>query len=181
MLFTSLPPAGPPCRVLYVGDPPAPLVCQDLRAAHVLALDHNALRNREGGQDIVSSALAAAGAEQVHREDWQMMDQLGNLYSPLVCFDFVVYRLSLRLARGHPNQDGPWGVRLGPRARGSLTQRLRAPKKMPSGARKASLRGAIRFLEKPRQAGCPESVNTDACFAILRHGLPSAGHCVRPL
>ena len=102
--------------------------------------------------------------ERVHREEWQMMDVMGNLYPPMVGLDFVVYRLPLRFARGHPNQNGPWGVRSGPQARGSLTQKLRAPKEVPPGTREASSREDIQFLGNPLQAGYPASLNTDACF-----------------
>ena len=59
------------------------------------------------GTDTVSRALAAAGAARVHQEEWQMMDELGNLHSPMVDLDFVVYRLPRRIARGYPNQNGP--------------------------------------------------------------------------
>ena len=95
-----------------------------------------------------------------------MMDEKGDLYSPMVGLDFVVYRIPSRLARGHSNYNGPWAVRLGPRARGSLTQRLRAPKKMPPGTRNASSCGNVQFSGSLLQMGYPASMNTDACLGI---------------
>ena len=62
----------PSYSALYEGDPPAPFVRQDLRTAHLFALDHKTIHNREGGNDIASKALAAAGTEKVRQEEWQI-------------------------------------------------------------------------------------------------------------
>ena len=63
--------------------------------------------------------------------------------------DFAVYRLPIRLIRDHNNSDGPWGCRLGPRARGFLTQRKVAPMFGPPASRKVSPREIIQILENP--------------------------------
>ena len=52
-----------------------------------------------------------------------MMDEKGDMYSPLTVSDFVAYRLPSRPIREYCNSNGPWGRRSGPRALGSLTQR----------------------------------------------------------
>ena len=92
-----------------------------------------------------------------------MMNEKKELYSPMASLDYVVYRIPQGYVRDHCNTGGPWGVRLGPRARGSLTQKLRAPKKMPPGAREASPREIVQFPDNPLRVGYPASVNTDAC------------------
>ena len=75
-----LPTAGwPHYRATYGCDPPAPLVDPDLRTAHLFASGSTTTYNRGWGKDIVPSALAAAGAEKVRQEEWQMMDEPGNL------------------------------------------------------------------------------------------------------
>ena len=135
---------------------------QGLRTAQLFAPDRKTICNREWREDIVSRALAAAGAEKVHQEEWDMMGKLGNPYSPMDGLDFLVYRLQLRHARDHPNSNGPRGVRLGPMSRGSLTRELRAPKKMPPGARNASPREDIRFLGNLLLVGYPATMNTSA-------------------
>ena len=91
-----------------------------------------------------------------------MMNEKGDMYSPLMVSDFVVYRLPTRLIREHCNSNGPWGCRLGPRARGSLTPRQVAPKYVPPADRKVSPRGIIQILGNHRQIGHPASMNTDA-------------------
>ena len=99
-----------------------------------------------------------------------MVNEKGDLSSPIVLRDYVVYRIPPRLVRDRRNLGGPRGVRFGPRARGSLAQRLRAPKKMPPGARKAAPRGANSW-RTPNQVGYPASVNTDA-----RSGFSATAH-----
>ena len=95
-----------------------------------------------------------------------MMHGSGDLFSSMVGLDFVVYRLQQRATRTHPNQHGPWGVRLGPKASGELSQQLRAPTKMPPATRKASPREVIQFLRNPLQIGYPATMITDACLGF---------------
>ena len=99
--------------------------------------------NRAAGTDIASRALVAAGAVQVDPSEGLMMNAKGDRHSPMTMPDYVVYRIPPRPVRDHCNLGGPWGVRLGPRARGSLAQRIRDPKKTPPGASKASPREVI--------------------------------------
>ena len=176
MPFISPTASWPSYGALCGGDPPALLVDPDLRTAHLFALDHKTTHNREWGDGVVPAALAAAGAEKVHQEERQMMDELGNLYSPMVGLGFAVYRPPLRVAQGHP-----LGVRLGPQARGFMSQKLRGPKKISPGARKASPRGVARFFRALLQAGYPASMNTDAClgFSVMDYQAwdIAHGHC----
>ena len=130
----------PPYRGLYGRAAPAPFLRKDSQIAGLGALGHRATYNRAEGRDIVSRALATVGAEKVGPAGWLMMDERGDLFSPMVGLDFAVCRISTFLVRDHCNFYGPWGVRLGPRARGPLAQRLRGPKKMPPGTKKASPR-----------------------------------------
>ena len=141
---TYLPTAGwPPSWDLYGCVHPAPVLYEASQIVGLGALDYRTTHNRSGRRDIVSRALAAAGAEQVDPSEWLTMNEKGGLYSPMVLLVSAVHRIPTRPVRGHCNLGGPWGVRLGPRARGSLAQRLRDPKKMPPGARKASPREVI--------------------------------------
>ena len=129
------------------------------------------LTTEQKGETLFPGHLAAAGAEQVDPAEWLMMNEKGDLFSPLVGLDFAAYLTPTRLARERCNLGGPRGVRLGPRVRGSLTHRLRAPKKMPPGTSKASPRAVIQFLGNPLQMGYPASANTDAClgFPVMAH------------
>ena len=103
-----LPTAGwPPYRDLYGRDHPAPLLYEASQIAGLGALGHRATYNRTEGRDIVSIALAAAGAEQVDPAEWLMMNEKGDLYSPMVLIDDVVYRIPPRLVRGRCNLGGP--------------------------------------------------------------------------
>ena len=102
-----------------------------------------------------------------------MMDVNGDMYSPLTVCDFEVYRLPTRKIREHCNSNGPWGCRLGPRARGSLAQRMINPKFVPPAARKVPPREIIQISENPDQAGYPASMNTDACLGYSVTGYQS--------
>ena len=158
-----LPTAGrPPLWGFFGCVFPAPLLYEAVRIAGLDALDHLATYNRADGGDIVSRAPATASAEEVDSVEWRMMNEKVDLFSPMVGLDFAVYRIPTRLVRERCNLGGPWGVRLGPRARGSLAQRLRDPKKMPPGTRKASPREGFQFSGNPLQMGYPASVNTDS-------------------
>ena len=156
----NFPNAGwPSYRTLYGADPPDPLTHADLRAAPLFPLDPKTNNIRESGTDIAPRALAAASAEKVAQEQWVMSNDSGQRCSPLVGLDFVVYRLRDRVTRRHPNHNGPWGVRLGPNANGALAQKFIDPEKMPPGARKASPREIIQFLQNPRR---PRGTRTPA-------------------
>ena len=95
-----------------------------------------------------------------------MMNEKGELFSPTVVIDFAAYRIPTRHVREHCNLGGPWGVRLGPRARGSFTQRFRSPEKMPPGMTKASPWEAIQFSGNVLLMGHPASMNTGACLGF---------------
>ena len=110
-----------------------------------------------------------------------MMDEKGDMYSPLMVSDFVVYKLPLRPIREHCHANAPWGCRLGPHMRGSLTQRMIRPKFVSPAARKVSPREIAQVLENPDQVGYPASTNTDACLGKSDMGYQSwdavYGHC----
>ena len=78
--------------------------------------------------------------------------------------DFVAYLLPVRYIRERCNSNGPWGCRSGSRARGSLTQRMVAPRLVPPAARKVSAHESIQVLGNPPQIGFPASMDTDACL-----------------
>ena len=118
----EMPTAGwPTYPALYGREPPLPLFYEQSRIAGWEGVGPTTTQNRSEGRDIISIALARAGAGKVHRGEWLMMDEKGEMYSPLMVSDFVVYRLPHRHIREHDNSNGPWGCRLVPRARGSLT------------------------------------------------------------
>ena len=75
----------------------------------------------------------------------------------------------------------PVGCRLGPRVRGSLNQRMVAPRFVPPAARKVSPREIIQILGNPDQVGYPASMNADACLKYSVTGNQSWGavydHC----
>ena len=104
-----------------------------------------------------------------------------GVYPPMSTLDYVVHRLSPRRVRGRCNSPGPWGVRLGPRARVSLSQQFGAPKKMPPGARRASPREMSQILVNPLQMGYPAPRNTDACLGLsvmaYQSWATARGHC----
>ena len=56
-------------RTLYGADPPDPLTNANLRTAPRLTLDPKTNYIREWGMDIVSRALATAGAERLRRRN----------------------------------------------------------------------------------------------------------------
>ena len=112
-----------------------PSVVCGLRIARLGDLDFRTVYHCEEGRDVVSRALAAAGAVRVDPAEWTMMNETGDLYSPMSTLDYVVYRLSPRRVRERCKSAGPWGVHLGPRARGSLSRKFRSRNKMLPGAR----------------------------------------------
>ena len=179
---TYLPVAGwPPYRVVFGCGPPAPVLYEASQIVRHGDLDFRTVYDREARGDVVSRALAAAGAVQVDPAGWAMMNEKGDLYSPTTSLDYVVYRLFPRRVRDHGDSAGTWEVRLGPRARGSPWRKYRAPQNMSPGARKASPREIIQILDNPLQMGYPASVNTDACLVssviAFQSGDIAHGHC----
>ena len=132
-----------------------------------------AIYNRAAGGDIVSRALEEAGAEGVETAEWLMTDEKGDTYSPLAALNYVVYCLPTSFVRGRCNANGPWGVRLGPRARGSLFQLMWAPRHVPPATRKAAPREITQFLGNPLQIGYPAPMNADACLGCSVTGCQS--------
>ena len=130
------------------------------------SLAPDATFDREEHKDAVSVALAAAGATKVNLSEWWMMRENGSAVTPLVGRDFVVYQLKRRNVRRRPKVTNQWGVRLGPHANGSLSQKFHSPRYIPPGARQVSPRELMLFLQSPDQVGCPGAVNTDALLSF---------------
>ena len=105
---TFLPAAGwPPFRDPFGRGPPAPVLFAASRIAELGDLDFRATRNRAAGTDIVSSAA------QVDPSEWLVMNEKGDLCSPMTLLDYAVYRLSLSPCAGSLQPWRPLGGTLG--------------------------------------------------------------------
>ena len=112
-------------------------------------MDPTTTQNRPAGRDIVSRAQERAGAERADPANWLMMNEKGEMYSPTLVSDFVVYSLPIRPVLEPCNPNGPWGCRLGPCVRGSLSRRTVAPKYVPPATRKVSPRETVQIFGNP--------------------------------
>ena len=130
-----------------------PIFYEQSQIAGLEGVGPTTTQNRSAGTDIVSRPLERAGAERADPAHWPMMNEKGDMYSPRPVCDFAVYSLPTRPVREPCNSNGPWGCRLGPSARGSLTQRLVAPTFVPPATRKVFQREIIQILEIPRKSG----------------------------
>ena len=135
---TDLPMAGwPSYQELYRCDPPVLAAYEASQIAGLEGVGPRTTCNRVAGRDIVSRALEAAGAVRVDASEWLKMNEKGDMYAPMMVLNYVVYRPPQRSVRDHCNSIGPWGRRLGPRARGSLSQKMHAPRCDPPASRRA--------------------------------------------
>ena len=105
----DMPTAGRPTYQALSGrEPPIPLFYEQSQIAGLEGVGPTTTRGRSEGRDIVSIALARAGAEKVRRGAWLMMGEKGDMCSPLMAPDFALYKLPLRPIRGRCNPNGPW-------------------------------------------------------------------------
>ena len=145
----------PSYQDLFGRGPPVPLFYEQSQNPGLGEVDPPTTQDRAAGRDIVSRALEQSGAKRAGPAQWLMMNEKGDMYNPMVALDYVEYRLPTRFVRERCNSNGPWECRLGPRARGPLSQRMVAPKYVPPATRKDPPREIIQILENPHANRAP--------------------------
>ena len=120
-------------------------------------------------------ALAVACAARVGAGDFRTLGSQSGLLRPLVWGKFQARSTPGRKARDWKKRHGwRFGVKLGPRASGEVSQRTYDLDATPLGIRDAGLREATGVIRCKGQVGYPPSVATDALLGFSAMAYQSA-------